>query len=160
MKDLIHRLRDTASRGVSVWGDLQMEAADALTRLTAVSLQPAHDQVTIECLNDKVMYLQAQLDRLTAEKGKLFTPMCDAFVYPLPSKEENAWDVALPEPRFDTSYHSEKHAQPAFMGDQLIDYGNRCAAAAVLAERERIYAEIKTMQGSTLNEVLAVINDE
>ena len=30
MKDLIERLRDTASKGVSVWGDLQMEAADAL----------------------------------------------------------------------------------------------------------------------------------
>ena len=35
MKDLINRLRDTASKGASVWGDLQMEAADALERLTA-----------------------------------------------------------------------------------------------------------------------------
>ena len=35
MKDLINRLRDTASKGVSVWGDLQMEAADALERLAS-----------------------------------------------------------------------------------------------------------------------------
>jgi hypothetical protein len=27
---LVKRLRDTASRGVSVWGDLMLEAADAL----------------------------------------------------------------------------------------------------------------------------------
>ena len=30
IEDLIHRLRDTASRGVSSWGDLQQEAADEL----------------------------------------------------------------------------------------------------------------------------------
>ena len=32
-EDLIHRLRDTASRGVSSWGDLQQEAADELETL-------------------------------------------------------------------------------------------------------------------------------
>ena len=32
-EDLIHRLRDTASRGVSSWGDLQQEAADELERM-------------------------------------------------------------------------------------------------------------------------------
>ena len=32
-EDLIHRLRDTASRGVSSWGDLQQEAADELQAL-------------------------------------------------------------------------------------------------------------------------------
>lgn len=32
-EDLIARLRDTASRGVSSWGDLQQEAADELERL-------------------------------------------------------------------------------------------------------------------------------
>ena len=32
-KDLIYRLRDTASRGVSSWGDLQEEAADELEAL-------------------------------------------------------------------------------------------------------------------------------
>ena len=32
-QDLIFRLRDTASRGVSSWGDLQQEAADELEAL-------------------------------------------------------------------------------------------------------------------------------
>jgi hypothetical protein len=32
-EELIARLRDTASRGVSSWGDLQQEAADALETL-------------------------------------------------------------------------------------------------------------------------------
>ena len=32
MTDIVERLRKTASRGVSVWGDLQMEAADELER--------------------------------------------------------------------------------------------------------------------------------
>ncbi len=35
MTDLIKRLRDTASKGVSVWGDLQMEAAKEIEILTA-----------------------------------------------------------------------------------------------------------------------------
>jgi hypothetical protein len=33
--DLIKRLRETASKGVSVWGDLQMEAAKEIEILTA-----------------------------------------------------------------------------------------------------------------------------
>jgi hypothetical protein len=32
-ENLIYRLRDTASRGVSGWGDLQQEAADELETL-------------------------------------------------------------------------------------------------------------------------------
>jgi hypothetical protein len=32
-EDLIFKLRDTASRGVSSWGDLQQEAADELEAL-------------------------------------------------------------------------------------------------------------------------------
>jgi hypothetical protein len=39
-EDLIHRLRDTASRGVSSWGDLQQEAADELeTLMNAVAAE-------------------------------------------------------------------------------------------------------------------------
>ena len=33
--DLVKRLRDTASNGISVWGDLQMEAAREIEILTA-----------------------------------------------------------------------------------------------------------------------------
>jgi len=40
-EDLIARLRDTASRGVSSWGDLQQEAADELeTLMNAVAAEP------------------------------------------------------------------------------------------------------------------------
>jgi hypothetical protein len=35
MSDLVKRLRETASKGVSVWGDLQMEAAKEIEILTA-----------------------------------------------------------------------------------------------------------------------------
>lgn len=35
MTDIVERLRKTASRGVSVWGDLQMEAADVIDTLRA-----------------------------------------------------------------------------------------------------------------------------
>jgi hypothetical protein len=39
-EDLILRLRDTASRGVSAWGDLQQEAADELeTLMNAVAAE-------------------------------------------------------------------------------------------------------------------------
>jgi len=39
-EDLIHRLRDTASRGISSWGDLQQEAADELeTLMNAVAAE-------------------------------------------------------------------------------------------------------------------------
>jgi hypothetical protein len=39
-EDLILRLRDTASRGVSSWGDLQQEAADELeTLMNAVAAE-------------------------------------------------------------------------------------------------------------------------
>lgn len=33
MTNVVERLRDTASKGVSVWGDLQMDAADEIDRL-------------------------------------------------------------------------------------------------------------------------------
>jgi hypothetical protein len=39
MTDLIKRLRDTASKGVSVWGDLQIEAAAEIERLRLDSVR-------------------------------------------------------------------------------------------------------------------------
>ncbi len=41
MSDIIERLRKTASRGVSVWGDLQMEAADEIETLRGRLALPA-----------------------------------------------------------------------------------------------------------------------
>ena len=48
MKSLINRLRDTASKGMSVLGDLQMEAADAIERMTSagVALPEPEGKVT------------------------------------------------------------------------------------------------------------------
>lgn len=37
MSNLVKRLRETASKGVSVWGDLQMEAADEIERLQSLA---------------------------------------------------------------------------------------------------------------------------
>lgn len=71
--DLIKRLRDTASKGVSVWGDLQMEAAREIEILTAerdcyasamdrmLAAPPQRkpltweriSQIGLECANDK-----------------------------------------------------------------------------------------------------------
>jgi hypothetical protein len=52
--ELIARLRETASKGISVWGDLLNEAADALSRLTAgdVSL-PEPDAYRFTMLDGK-----------------------------------------------------------------------------------------------------------
>lgn len=35
MTSVVYRLRYTASKGISAWGDLQIEAADEIERLTA-----------------------------------------------------------------------------------------------------------------------------
>jgi hypothetical protein len=48
-EDLIARLRDTASRGVSSWGDLQQEAADELeTLMNAVAAERDRLQLAAE----------------------------------------------------------------------------------------------------------------
>jgi hypothetical protein len=49
-EELIARLRDTASRGVSSWGDLQQEAADELeTLMNAVAAERERLQLAAEC---------------------------------------------------------------------------------------------------------------
>lgn len=53
-KDLIDKLRDTASKGVSVWGDIQMEAADEIERL-----------------QNEATAWAATVDNLTAERDAL-----------------------------------------------------------------------------------------
>ena len=49
MTELIKRLRDTASKGVSVWGDLQMEAAVEIERLTDQNLRIGRGQFGQMC---------------------------------------------------------------------------------------------------------------
>lgn len=82
IKTLVKRLRepkcetyDVGSTGVGTelldWDALH-EAADAIEALQAAqasqSMQLAHDAVTIECLNDKVLALQGEVERLTVER--------------------------------------------------------------------------------------------
>lgn len=67
MKELIERLRDTASRGTSVWGDLQTEAADAIERLSQIFEQERNVSDTQALL----------IERLTAENAQLTSEMAD-----------------------------------------------------------------------------------
>ena len=57
MTDLITRLRDTASKGISAWGDLQLEAADEIERLTA------EEKMQLE----QIVNQGLEIERLTAE---------------------------------------------------------------------------------------------
>ena len=72
MKDLINRLLDTASKGISVCGDLQMEAADAIEALQAEneSLKARWKQFEkYDCDEIKVAYALA--DELRKERDAL-----------------------------------------------------------------------------------------
>ena len=142
MKDLIQQATTFAESGESFTGaEVRLwvgKLTDALARATAVSLQPAHDQVTIECLNDKVMYLMGQIERLTAGNVALPEPVAHMFPHDLEDFKEFepfADAYAKPISREDTS------TVPLHTQSQLIDYGNRKDAAGylrgVLAERER-----------------------
>ena len=59
--ELIARLRDTASKGVSVWGDLQIEAAKELEIVTAER----------EAYASAIDRMQSAIDALTAERDGL-----------------------------------------------------------------------------------------
>lgn len=63
-KELIARLRNTASKGISVWGDLQMEAAKEIEILTAEreSYASAMDRMKIA-----LEAAQAEIERLTLD---------------------------------------------------------------------------------------------
>ena len=61
MSDLIYRLRETARKGVSAWGDLQMEAADKIE----------HQAIAIEYNSTAADRLLAEVERLTKENATL-----------------------------------------------------------------------------------------
>ena len=67
--ELINRLRDTASKGVSVWGDLQMEAADAIQALQAQVLDLGDTLAALEITKDGAY---AERNRLVALLSKVF----------------------------------------------------------------------------------------
>lgn len=72
MSDLINRLRATASKGVSVWGDLQVEAAKEIEILTAEreAYASAMDRMTKE-----VEALQALIEKQKADNLALVTAL-------------------------------------------------------------------------------------
>lgn len=51
--DIVRRLRKTASRGVSVWGDLQIEAADTIESQAARIAELERDAARLDWLADK-----------------------------------------------------------------------------------------------------------
>ena len=55
MTDLINQLRVTASKGISVWGDLQMEAANQIDALTAERDELATTLAAIEIKVDALI---------------------------------------------------------------------------------------------------------
>ncbi len=74
MKELTTRLRDTASKGVSVWGDLQMEAADTIERLERVCKERDALQSTLDMMQVHESTLEDKdkvIEQLEAELAKL-----------------------------------------------------------------------------------------
>lgn len=73
MKELIEKLRDTASKGVSVWGDLQIEAADTIERLerdlVAADIRIENDSVIIEGLTREQIGLALDAARYRSMGG-------------------------------------------------------------------------------------------
>ena len=66
MTDLIKRLRDTASKGVSVWGDLQMEAAAEIERLREDAARWNRWYPWIRGVNKKPFDLHKECDAIDA----------------------------------------------------------------------------------------------
>ena len=69
---LIERLRETANKGVSVWGDLQKEAADAIEALQAENERLKAGRMHFEKgARDAGKFLQKEISRITAERDAL-----------------------------------------------------------------------------------------
>jgi hypothetical protein len=90
-EDLIHRLRDTASRGVSSWGDLQQEAADELERMRAAvadkealaqPVQPVQEPVAHSVISgalfDFMGWLTSRKERIVLSAADDAAPAADA----------------------------------------------------------------------------------
>ena len=117
--DLIARLRDTASRGVSVWGDLQMGAADALEAAQAEIERLTADRRVLQAdgkhpapcakfceataFTIELRRAQAEIERLTAELGDLPDAQADM----LHTIKELRARIAKLEPKRNVSPPSE-----------------------------------------------------
>jgi len=96
MKELITRLRETASKGVSVWGDLLMEAADAIERLENEALA-----ATIRMDNDAkkldAITVVNRINEITAERDALRAANLD-LVYQFNALREDHLTLQQQEP--------------------------------------------------------------
>jgi hypothetical protein len=92
MKNLVEKLRYTSSKGVSAWGDLQMEAADAIESLNAELItaetelktsitrrqeQMAAADFAVNSLKEERDTLRQQLDEAQAEIKRLQVEVCN-----------------------------------------------------------------------------------
>jgi len=84
-------------------------------------------------MKDLIQRLLAAANLTANEEAALLEEAADAL------ERLTAGDVALPEPAH-RGHESTGSYFDSYTKSQLIDYGNRRAAAAVLAERERIAA--------------------
>ena len=66
MTTLINRLRETASKGVSVWGDLQMEAADRIEELEAQLAEANKMQSMLASVNKQLRTRLAEIEKQEA----------------------------------------------------------------------------------------------
>jgi len=81
-EDLIHRLRDTASRGVSSWGDLQQEAADELQAL--IDMQTT-DGILIQNLAEQLSAGRLATELAVAAEREAIAKMFDEALPLIPS---------------------------------------------------------------------------
>jgi len=90
-EDLIARLRDTASRGVSSWGDLQQEAADELeTLMNAVAAEPVAWGVFEGNLHD-MYFTEEDAQELARLKGTHAEVRPLYAAPPLPVQPQRPW---------------------------------------------------------------------
>jgi hypothetical protein len=81
MSDLIERLRDTARKGVSVWGNLQIEAADRIAELEASLLETQNVAITTALANAELV-------------GEVARHDADSAPIPLTPSQQEALDAA------------------------------------------------------------------
>ena len=88
-EDLIHRLRDTASRGISSWGDLQQEAADELEtqdlfvevlkkRLSAVQGLAKNDAILLLNLAEQLSAAKLATELAVAAEREACADVCES----------------------------------------------------------------------------------
>jgi chromosome segregation ATPase len=144
MTNLIERLRETASKGVSVWGDLQMEAAD-----TIEALFNRNRQLVVESSKYCAEVSRGMSDtiRLMAERDAL-------------KAELNTTEVLLEECKMDwsgdvTQIKAEHKHEVDTLRQQLasamqLAQLNGEIGAELKADKQALEAEVERLKGSEI----------